>query len=68
MCAIALVLRIALQDGMTALMYAAHEGHTECVRQLIDAGADKEAMTSVRVGRCLAGRFFELNSFPCCTS
>jgi hypothetical protein len=40
------------QDGRTALIYAAQYGRTDCVRLLIDAGADKEARNNVRVGRC----------------
>jgi hypothetical protein len=37
-------------DGYTALIYAAERGRAECVRLLIDAGADKEAKTDVCVG------------------
>ncbi len=56
-----------MQNGYTALIEAAHKGHADCVRLLIDAGADKDAKDEVRVGRCLAGgasviRFF----FPHC--
>jgi hypothetical protein len=40
------------QDGSTALMRAVDDGHAECVRLLIDAGADKDAMNMVRVSRC----------------
>ncbi len=36
------------QDGNTALMWAAEYGRAECVRLLIDAGADKEAEDNVR--------------------
>jgi ankyrin repeat protein len=38
---------ICSQDGETALMCAAAEGHTDCARLLIDAGADKEAKNKV---------------------
>jgi hypothetical protein len=38
---------ICSQDGATALMCAAAEGHTDCARLLIDAGADKEAKNKV---------------------
>jgi ankyrin repeat protein len=38
------------QDGWTALMWAAAKGHAECVRLLIDVGADKEAQCDVRFG------------------
>jgi hypothetical protein len=36
------------QTGSTALIWAAANGHTECVRLLIDAGADTEAQIAVR--------------------
>ena len=36
------------QNGFTALMYAAREGHMDCVRLLLEAGADTEAKSSVR--------------------
>ncbi len=39
------------QNGWTALMWAAQNGHADCVRLLLDAGADKDAKTRVRVGR-----------------
>ena len=35
--------------GDTALMAAAEKGHTECVRLLLDSGADKEAKNNARV-------------------
>ncbi len=38
----------ARQGGFTALLRAASNGHTDCVRLLIERGADKEAKTSVR--------------------
>jgi ankyrin repeat protein len=38
-----------VQDGDTALIGAAAKGHTDCVRLLIDAGADKDVRTNVRV-------------------
>ncbi len=38
-----------LQNGSTALIRAAHEGHTECVRLLLEAGAVKNTQNSVRV-------------------
>ena len=37
------------QLGWTALMHAASKGRADCVRLLIDAGADKEAKDNVRV-------------------
>ena len=37
------------QTGVTALMFAAGEGHLELVRLLLDAGADKDSQTNVRV-------------------
>ncbi len=36
------------QKGGTALICAAEYGHTECVRALLEAGADKDARNSVR--------------------
>ncbi len=47
------------QTGYTALIYAAIEGRAECVRLLLDAGADKEAADEVRASRsavCASGR------------
>ncbi len=37
------------QGGWTALMRAAIEGHADCVRLLLDAGADKDARHNVRM-------------------
>ncbi len=42
------------QSGSTALFLASDAGHTECVRLLIDAGADKEAKDQVLIGYCFA--------------
>ncbi len=36
------------QDEDTALMHAVRWGHADCVRLLLDAGADKEAQDNVR--------------------
>ncbi len=36
------------QNGFTALIHAAMRGHIECVRLLLDAGADKEGKDEVR--------------------
>ena len=46
-------LMAAAQDGFTALTWAVAKGHAECVRLLLDAGADKNARSKVRAG---AGR------------
>ena len=35
-------------DGRTALIYAAVQGHTECARVLLDGGADKDVSDHVR--------------------
>ena len=43
------------QDQDTALMYAARKGRADCVRLLIDAGADKEAKNYVRRRLLLLG-------------
>jgi ankyrin repeat protein len=37
-----------MQSGVTALILAAREGHADCVRLLIDSGAEKEDKTNVR--------------------
>ena len=39
------------QDGETALYSAAWEGRADCVKLLLDAGADKETKDKVRFGR-----------------
>ena len=35
------------QNGLMGLIWAANKGHADCVRLLIDAGADKEAKSEV---------------------
>jgi ankyrin repeat protein len=42
------------QNGWTALIRAAERGRTDCVRLLIDAGADKDVRNNVRIGHCVA--------------
>jgi hypothetical protein len=37
------------QRGMSALIRAASEGHTDCVRMLLEGGADKNIKNNVRV-------------------
>jgi hypothetical protein len=37
-----------IQSGRTALLIAARGGHTDCVRLLVERGADKEAADDVR--------------------
>jgi ankyrin repeat protein len=39
------------QGGWTALILAAWNGHADCVRLLIDAGAGKDARNNVRHSR-----------------
>ncbi len=40
---------MSAQIGSTALIFAAHNGRADCVRLLLDAGADKDAKDKVRV-------------------
>ena len=40
--------RAIAQSGYTALRYAAENGRADCVRLLLEAGADTEARTNVR--------------------
>jgi ankyrin repeat protein len=42
------------QLGRTALVIAAARGHADCVRMLIDAGADKDAKDRVCIGPCFS--------------
>ena len=50
----ALVHAIA-QRGCTALIHAAANGHADCARLLLDAGADKDAKDYVRVFEGVGG-------------
>jgi hypothetical protein len=52
------------QGGETALMLAAAYGHADCVRLLIDAGADKEAKNIVRSLASVFADFAFPSSFP----
>ena len=45
------------QEGYTALIAAAHQGHTDCLRILMDGGAHKEADDKVRVDTTFPLRF-----------
>jgi hypothetical protein len=45
---------IDVQNGNTALMFAAANGRENCARLLMVAGADKEAKNHVRVAGCFA--------------
>jgi hypothetical protein len=40
----------ASQNGWTALIWAARNGHADCLRLLLGAGANKDAKTMVRIG------------------
>ncbi len=42
------------QDEYTALLLAAREGHANCLRLLLDAGADKDVKSKVPIIRCFA--------------
>ena len=37
-----------MQNGLSALMFAAQDGHTASVQVLVGAGADKDAKDKVR--------------------
>jgi hypothetical protein len=54
--ALQLFLQLLTQSGRTALIQAAQNGHTDCVRLLVQAGADKDAKDNVRVS--LVSRMF----------
>ncbi len=41
------------QSGKTALVVAAQRGHFDCVRLLLDAGADANVKNKVRVLFCI---------------
>ena len=43
----AMAVTVLLQDGSTALMEAALQGHEAVVRVLVDAGADKDLQNEV---------------------
>ncbi len=43
--------KLNYQNGRTALWYAARCGRVDCLRLLIDAGADKDVQANVRVSR-----------------
>ena len=51
------------QDGRSALIRAAAEGSADCVRALLEAGADKEAHINVRHH---VGAEFMIRFLPCC--
>jgi hypothetical protein len=51
-------IKVRNQDGFTALIAAAAGGHLECVRLLVDHGADVHKGGPVRVG----GVHFEVHS------
>jgi ankyrin repeat protein len=52
-CGMALCHNTRTQNEWTALTFSAWNGHTECVRLLLDAGASMETQDSVRIG-CVA--------------
>jgi hypothetical protein len=55
------------QNGETALLHATIFGHADCVRLLIDAGADKDAKDMVRAGRrsTVPMAFYHVSTFIC---
>ena len=44
---IQLILLLSLQDGLTALMLASKNGHTEIVKYLVDSEASLDLQTQV---------------------
>jgi hypothetical protein len=52
------------QWGATALSNAAANGHADCARLLLDAGADKDSKSDVRVGRYFPGVPLFVFPFP----
>ena len=52
-----------LQNGFTALICASDRGQTDCVRLLLDAGADKEAKSNVRRRSLFFICVFSISSF-----
>ena len=55
------------QDGVTPLSWAAYGGHVEVVRELLKAGANKEAANKVRSEGWWRKRRGGLGSAPCLT-
>ena len=55
------------QDGRTALLWAASEGHLDCARLLLNAGADKDIVNNVR-GRSEASNDVLFCLRPVCQS
>ena len=47
-----------IQGGYTALIYSAMYGHSECVRLLVESGANKEAKTDVRIAYSVSFQAF----------
>jgi hypothetical protein len=47
-CRFDLAASAAVQEGCTALHWSAREGHEDCMRLLLDAGADKNVTDEVR--------------------
>jgi ankyrin repeat protein len=45
---LAAYLRVKTQDGDTALICSAEKGHMDCLRMLLESGADTEARGMVR--------------------
>jgi hypothetical protein len=64
-----LVVAAAAQHGWTALMWAAEDGHADCARLLLDAGADKDAKDVVRASViCVRSNLLESDSSDWCCS
>jgi hypothetical protein len=49
------------QIGQTSLMCAVFKGHVDCVRLLIESGADVDATDNVRLLLCFVARVYGLD-------
>ena len=53
-----LICHFLIQDGLTSLMWASDKGHVECVKMLLEGGAQANQQNNVsgyRLVQCLVG-------------